>query len=231
MKRICIHQPDFVPWLGFFHRLLLCDTYVVLDDVQFLRRGWHHRDKIKTRQGEAWLSLSIARDDYHQLISQIELSPGLGWIDDHLNLLKENYQFAPCFNKFFPSIEKIYRSGFRKMMEFNMTFLRFFFELFGVRAEIIFSSKLNVPGKSSEKLLNLVNAVGGTRYLSGTGAKAYLDESIFQKAGIPVQWQVFQHPVYPQLHGDFIPGLSCLDILFNCGAESRKVLESCLKPR
>jgi hypothetical protein len=231
MTRVCIHQPDFAPYLGFFHRLLTSDVYIVLDDVQFIRRGWHHRDKIKTRQGEAWLSLSIQKDDYHQVIRDISLSSGTEWVDENLNLIRENYRHASHFDPRFPEIERIYRAGHEKMIDLNMEILRYFFELFDIEVKTLYASKLNVPGKSTEKLVHLVQAAGGDCYLSGTGARDYLNESMFQKAGIALEWQEFHHPVYPQQFGNFIPGLSCLDLLFNCGPESKKILRSCLNPQ
>lgn len=231
MTRVCIHQPDFVPYLGFFHRLLTSQVYVVLDDVQFIRRGWHHRDKIKTRKGEAWLSLSIQKDDFHQIIRNTRLSPGGEWIEENLNLIRENYLHAPHFGAAFADVERIYRAGHEKMIDLNMEFLRYFFDLFEIQAKTLFASDLQAPGKSTQKLVHLVQAAGGDCYLSGTGARDYLEEHAFQKAGIALEWQEFRHPVYPQQFGDFIPGLSCLDLLFNCGPESKKILRSCLNPQ
>ncbi len=108
MKRICIHQPDFVPYLGFFDRLLTCDLFIVLDDVQFIRRGWHHRDKIKTRTGDAWLTLPTRKADYTATIREIELAldPD-AWVPKHLNLLRENYAACPNFDRYFPALDEV----------------------------------------------------------------------------------------------------------------------------
>jgi len=228
MKRVCIHQPDFLPYLGFFHRLLFTDVFIILNDVQFLRRGWHHRDKIKTIDGEKWLTLSIKKGDYRQRIDQVILSENQGiWVANHLNLLKESYKKAPYFDGYFPKIRDIYLSGSIKMVDLNMAFLHFFFEVFDLQVNTLFSSDLNVGGSSNQKLINLINAVDGTQYLSGVGAKDYIDEQMFADEGIIVEWQQFNHPVYPQLHGDFIPNLSCIDLLFNCGPGAKEVLWSC----
>ena len=230
VKRVCIHQPDFLPYLGFFHRLLSCDTFVILDDVQFLRRGWHHRDKIKTPAGVRWLSLSVKKGDYQQQIKQVCLSNGDEWIESNLNLIRENYRKAPYFEENFPSIEAIYRTGFDLMIDLNLAFLNYFYVLFETEFEVVLSSDLRVEGRRNEKLKNLVSAVGGNVYLSGLGARSYLDEEVFQKAGISVEWQEFQHPVYSQLQEDFIPNLSCLDVLLNSGPDSKDVLWSSRSP-
>lgn len=228
MKRVCIHQPDFLPYLGFFHRLLFTDIFIILDDVQFLRRGWHHRDKIKTSHGEKWLTLSIKKGDYYQKINQVILSEDRDmWIANHLNLLKVNYKKATYFDDYFPQIRDIYLSDFNRLIDINMTFLYFFFKLFDLKGNIIFSSELNVEGHNNLKLINLVKAAGSRHYLSGIGAKYYMDEEMFANEGITIEWQKFYHPVYPQLHGEFIPNLSCIDLLFNCGPNSKDVLWSC----
>lgn len=228
MKRICIHQPDFMPYLGFFHRFLLADTFIVLDDAQFLRKGsgWHNRDLIKTKQGQKWLSLSVQKGKLHQKINEVLLNNTDKWIHGNLNLLRENYRKSPYFNQYFNHFEEIYLAGHRRLLDLNMAFLIFFFDLFDLTPDIIFSSRLQVEGGKNSRLVNLIKAVNGTNYYSGIGSKEYLDEELFNKEGITVEWQQFEHPVYPQLHGDFLPNLSCLDLLFNCGPGSKKILLS-----
>lgn len=228
MIRVCIHQPDFAPHLAFYHRLLVSDVYIVYDDAQFVKGGWHYRDLIKTPRGQAWLALSIAKGDLGQKINAARLSPNEPWVERNLNLLQENYRKARHFSEFFPHISEIYHRAHKKMMEINLDILKLFFELFEVRCQILLSSELNVSGGRNEKLVNLIKAVGGTHYVTGSGSRAYLDEALFQREGIVTEWQEFRHPVYPQLHGDFLPGLSCFDILLNCGRESRNILKSCI---
>ena len=228
MKRVCIHQPDFAPYLGFFHRLLFTDLFIIFDDVQFLRRGWHHRDKIKSKKGAQWLTLSVKKGDYHQKINEVVLYDDDGkWKNNHLNLIKANYAATPYFSAYYPKIEAIYRKPLARMMDLNMEFIHFFLDIFNIHIKVIFASDLNVEGRSNVRLIHLLNAVNCRYYLSGIGARAYLDESMFADAGIQVAWQEFKHPVYPQLHGDFLPNLSCLDVLFNCGLKAAKILRSC----
>lgn len=233
MKRICIHQPDFLPYLGFFHRLLCTDLFIVLDDVQFLRKGsgWHNRDIIKTPRGISWLTLSVKKGNLQQKINEVLLSEDDKWITKNLNLLKENYNQAPYFKDYFPNIRDIYLSGFCKMTDLNLAFLKFFYGLFELEVSSVLSSELNVEGQKNEKLIHLIKAVGGTHYLSGVGAKDYLDEQLFANEGIVVEWQQFRPPIYPQLYGDFIPNLSCIDLLFNYGPKSKDILRSCADAR
>lgn len=224
MTCVCIHQPDFLPYLGFFHRLLHVDRFVILDDVQFLRRGWHHRDKIKTPNGAQWLTLSVRKGPRDQLIKDVRLADDRAWIDTHLNCLRENYRDAPGFSAYFPLVSAIYGADHGRLIDINMAFLDLFFELFELDVKTVFSSDLGAAGSQTTRLVNIVKAVGGGCYLSGTGARAYLDEDQFRRAGIGLSWQEFDHPVYPQLHGEFKPYLSCIDLLFNCGAASKDVL-------
>ena len=229
MKRVVIHQPDFAPYLGFFHRLLFCDLFIVLDDVQFVRKGgWHHRDKIKTPRGEQWLTLSVEKGRLATRIKEVLLSTRPAWIEDNLNLLRENYRKAPYFGLYFPLIHELYSRGFTKMIDLNMAFLDFFYDVFELQVKRRLSSDLDVDGSSNQKLINLIKAVGGSHYLSGVGARGYMNERLFDNEGIIVEWQDFHHPVYPQLHGPFAPNLSCIDLLFNCGPKSAEVLRSCL---
>lgn len=203
---------------------------MVFDDVQFLRRGWHHRDKIKTREGATWLTLSVKKGDYHQKINEVILGDVQeGWVDDNLNLIREHYQKAPCFSEYFPKIKEVYMAGYTKLVDINIAFLRMLFEIFEIRTKLVLASTLGAEGQNNERLINILKKVNGTHYLSGTGAKAYLDENVFAQEGIKVDWQKFTHPQYPQLHGDFIPNLSCLDILLNCGFESKNILQTCLQ--
>jgi hypothetical protein len=225
-KVVCIHQPDFAPHLGFFHRLLISHHFVLLDDVQFIRRGWQHRDRIKGPHGAAWLTLSLRKGNYHQLIRDVVLLNDSRWISGNLNLLRECYRKSRHFDEVFPQVEAIYRSGHYRMIDFNRALLELAFKFLDISIPITYASQYGIKVRSSERLVLLVDAIGGDTYLTGPGSRDYLDEEIFQKSGVKVMWQDFRHPTYRQLHGDFEPMLSCLDVLFNCGRGSADVLRS-----
>jgi len=211
---VVIHQPDFMPWTGFFHRWQNSDLYVVLDNVQFLRRGWHHRDKIKTGNGWQWLTVPvIKKNKFRQLISETEIDNTRNWRDKHLKTIEMNYKKAPAYKTCFDEIKKIYDKGHRYLIDLNMELLRFMSGGLGITTPFIFASSYNVESDSTARLVELTKAVGGTHYLTGIGSKNYLDESLFEKNEIEVIWQQFQPPVYNQLHGEFIPMLSTLDYL------------------
>lgn len=228
MKRVCIHQPDFAPYLGFFDRLLDADAFIVLDDAQFLRRGWHHRDRIKTRQGPAWLTLSVEKAPREAPINSIRLSPErAAWMEGNLNLLTEHYKSAPCFEAEFPAIEALYRSGAERLIDFNLAVLEHLYDRLDLRVNSVPASRLGVGGARTRRLVDLVRAVEGTHYVTGTGALDYLEPALFADAGIVLEIQALRHPVYPQLHGPFESHLSCFDALLNCGDRARDVVRSC----
>ena len=228
-KTVVIHQPDFLPYLGFFHRFLLADMWVVFDDVQFLAgsRSWHNRDKIKTPHGERWITVGVKKVPRETMINEVYLADD-GWEERSLNLLKENYRKALFFNEIFPCIEKLYSHDCEKLVDFNMRSIEMLMNMFDIKIETVFASTLNAAGKKTEKLVDICKKVGGTAYLTGTGSRDYLQEPLFEAEGIKVIWQDFKHPVYSQLYGEFIPYLSAIDVLFNCGIEkSREIIRSC----
>lgn len=225
-KTVVIHQPDFLPYLGFFHRFLHADEWVVLDQVQFLRnsKSWHHRDKIKTPQGERWLTVAISRCHQKTPINEVMLAE-TDWREEHLNRIVTNYRTAGYFREIMPHIEELYALRFARLVDFNLQSIEMLKRLFGIEIPSVMASGLNPAGTSNELLVDLLQKEGATHYLSGVGARSYFDPAPFKQAGITVIWQEFGHPVYHQLYGDFIPYLSSIDFLFNCGIEySRKVL-------
>lgn len=227
-KKVVIHQPDFVPYLGFFHRFLHADFYIALDHVQYVNgssRAWTHRDKIKTDQGEKWLTISVKKAPRDTAINQIELSTDISWRQDNLHLLEQNYRKAPCYRELIPEIERLYSQSFLLLRDFNMASIEMLMDMLDVRIPWVLSSSLDPVGAKNELLVDLLKKVSATHYLSGVGARDYFEPEPFAQAGVEVIWQDFTHPVYAQQFGDFVPYLSALDVLFNHGVTaSREIL-------
>lgn len=230
-KLVVIHQPDFMPYLGFFQRLIQADVYIVMDNVQYVRgsRTQTSRDKIKTANGEKWINVGIQKPIYKCRIDEVMLSKEKLWRERSQNLIKENYRKADYFNEVYPYIEELYALECDRMIDFNMASIHMLIKLFGIDdIEIKYASELSVAGKSNELIINLVKAVGCHRYLSGVGAKNYYIPELYEEAGIEVEWQKFEHPVYKQQFGEFIPYLSSIDLLLNCGIDqSREIIRNC----
>ncbi len=226
-KVVVIHQPDFIPYLGFFDRLLKADVYVVFDNVQYVRssRGWTSRDKIKTRNGEKWISVSTQKAPRDTAINQILLAEDEQWKKDNLNLITENYKRCGYYDEIMPYIEKLYQFQGKRMMDFNLESIKMLMKLFDIEIETVIASDLDPVGKSNELIIDVMKRLDCYKYLSGVGARDYYIPELYEEAGIEVIWQDFKHPVYPQQFGEFIPYLSSIDLLFNCGIEqSRKIL-------
>lgn len=212
---VTIHQPDFLPWLGFFHRWERSQRYIILDDVQFIRRGWHHRDRIKTPTGTGWLTVPVQKKGlFNQSIRDVRLEAGTSWRRKHLNTIRSCYGKAPYFELHFPFLENAYMRQSEFLMEFNMRLLEYAACTLGIETPVSVASDFHCQGlKGTERLVELTRQVGGTVYLTGTGSRGYLEEALFHEQGMSVEWQQFVHPEYPQLHGPFEAGMSVLDYM------------------
>jgi len=227
---VVIHQPDFLSYLGFFHRLLYADLFIVLDDIQYVNssRSWTNRDKIKTQNGEKWLTVNVEKSSRNSLINQIKISNTVDWKRQNLNLLKQNYKKSQYFDEIFPYVEKLYAQNLEKLADFNMASISMLLELFDIKIDIKYSSSFKTLKTKNERLVDLLTMVDASHYFSGIGAKDYHQDKPFLDANIKVVWQDFQHPVYSQLYGDFIQNLSSIDLFFNCGIEqSRMIIRRC----
>lgn len=220
-----IHQPDFMPYPGFFHRLLNADLFVVLDHVQFLHnsKSWHHRDLIRTPQGTAWLTVSVKKAPRSTAIRSIELAEDVNWRSRHLNLITHHYRRAPYFAEIMPYIEELYSLQTKKLVDFNLASIRVLMNLFGINIDLVMSSNLEPNGKGCDLLVDLIQKAGGTHYLSGSGARTYYRPEPFADAGIAVQWQNYEPVTYPQRYTGFIHNLSSIDLFFNCGVQAARI--------
>lgn len=213
---VTIHQPDFAPWLGFFHRWAASDLYVVLDDVQFLRRGWHHRDRIRTKAGLVWLTVPVLKKGrYDQRINEVRMDNGSNWRAKHLGTIAAAYGKCQMFGDVFPRIEKVYAGPHELLIDFNMALLREFADLLGIKVPMAMASDNPSDCSSTDRLVELTALHGGTAYMTGLGSRDYLDEAAFAQKGIEVIWDEYRPAPYQQVHGSFEPGLSVIDYLMN----------------
>jgi len=223
--RIAILQPGYLPWLGFFDQMRRCDRFVIYDDVQYTRRDWRSRNRIKTRDGAQWLTVPVvSRGRYHQLINETEIDYSQNWVRKHLGAIQASYAQATFFDKYYPGLAEIMNSSPRRLLDLDIAIIRLCADWLGIATELLFSSDLNVEGASSERLVNICRRLGANRYLTGDAARDYLDEALFAAAEVEVEYHGYEHPCYRQLHGEFIPYLSVIDLRFNNGPESLAIL-------
>lgn len=215
-----IHQPQYLPYLGFFHKLRHCDIFIALDDVQFQKNGLQNRNKIKNAQGWQWLTVPVLhRAD--QTILEVRINDRVKWSQKHLNAIKTNYSKAPHFSEFWPGVSELYSRDYRSLCRLNMDLTKLLLSFLGIEKEMIASSQLQVESRQTERLIALCQKVGATTYLSGPGGKQYMDLSAFPAAGLELVFQEFSFPEYPQMFPGqgFVPYMSVIDTLFCCGRE------------
>ena len=223
MAIVSIHQPAYIPWLGYFHKISQSDIHVFYDDAEYSKNNLFNRNKIKTPQGEQWLTVPVR---YHskEKINQIKISTN-NWQKKHWQSIKMNYSGAPYFKEYEDFFEKFYQKKYSMLSELAIEMNKAICELLGIKTKFLLSSELDVEGKSNERLVNICKKIGADTYLSGKGAvDSYLDKNMFTKNNIKVEIQDFHYPTYKQLWGEFVPNLSILDILFNYGPDTRGYL-------
>lgn len=216
---VAIHQPNFLPWLGFFHKMAVADSFILLDSVPFSRNSFQNRVKIKSAQGEQWLTVPVlTKGRFGQITSEVPINNATRWRKVHLATLRTNYQRAPYYEEVMAWLEPLYRQKPTRLATFSRLLIEAVVSYLNLPTGLVNASSL-VSGESGSKLLlHLAQAVGGDVYLSGPSGHSYLDLCAFQRAGVEVRFQQFCHPTYPQLYGDFIPGLSIIDLLMNVGS-------------
>ena len=217
-KRIAIVQSSYIPWKGYFDLIRSVDAFILMDNVQFTRRDWRSRNKIKTYHGVAWLSIPVhTRGRYTQLIEETTTSDP-DWGRRHWQTIRANYAKAPYFDRYADRVAALYRNPPERLSEINHAFLTAICDMLGITTPMTWSNQYEARETPSERLVDLCLAVGATRYLSGPNAKDYLDIAAFDAAGIAVEFADYSgYPEYPQPHGPFEHHVSVVDLLFCTG--------------
>ena len=224
---VSVHQPQYFPYLGFFHKLAASDVFVVLDNVQFLRRGFQNRARIKTQHGADWLTVPVQAKQSTE-ISEVTISQSEPWQRRHVNAIRTHYGRAAFFERYGGELTDLVSSPWTSLTDLNIGTTRWVMAQLGISTSIVRASELGVRGASSELLAGLCRAVGGSTYLSGSGGSRYMDLAVFERAGVGVEWQTFTSPSYDQLFpaAGFIADLSIIDVLLCCGPDSKTLLEA-----
>ncbi|HEX3031699.1 MAG TPA: WbqC family protein [Bacillota bacterium] len=227
--KVAIHQPNYLPWLGFFHKLLCSDLFVFLDNVQFPRgKTFISRTAIKSPQGLNWLTIPIKGKSELKAIQDVELAKDGWWAAKHLKGLQANYGRAEYFMQYYPGLAQVYTDTTAHLADFNIAMINCLARWLGSKAEVVRASQLGLKQVPDglERIIAICQAVGASSYITGEGAGSlrYMDEAAFNRNGIKVIKQQFLHPAYSQLWGEFIPKLSVVDLLFNHGPDARRII-------
>ncbi|MBI4397196.1 MAG: WbqC family protein [Elusimicrobia bacterium] len=223
------HQPQYLPWLGYFDKIARSDVFVLMDDVQYKKNEWQNRNKVKTPQGPQWLTVPVLYS-FGQLIKEVKVNESDHWRDKNPKTLRQAYSKAPHFHDYQNFIDSLHSQPWENLSDLNVFCVKALCEILSIQTRLLLSSSIQAEGKSTERLVNLCKALGADTYLSGAGGRDYLELSLFEKAGIRVVFQQYEHPEYQQLHGDFVSHLAVIDLLFNSGGQSREILLSGGKP-
>jgi hypothetical protein len=222
---LAVHQPQYLPWLGYLHKIAACDLFIFLDDVQYKKREFQNRNKIKTPQGPLWLTVPVVtKHKQLQKINEVMIDNETGWNGDHWKSIERNYAHADFLGEHRAFFEKLYGAGHDSLSALSMEIIEYMLSYLMINTTRKLSSEFNLTSTSTERIIDLCKKTGADAYLSGAGGKDYMDEALFQKNGIRLMYQDFKHPEYKQLHGKFEPYLSAADLLLNCGPESRAIL-------
>ena len=223
MTKVFIHQPDFAPWINFFYRINFSDIYVVLDNVQFNRRGWFNRDYIKIASGKEIITIPVIKKDrLNTLVNQIEISYEHRWIDKLLKSLELNYKKSINFESSFVFFENLFKEREKYLINLNLKIIYFVLKNLYIRKKIIFSSDLKLNQQKADKILEICKQLKASEYITGEGSKEYLDYNKFHKQNIKIRDNLFFKKKYKQQHGEFIPNLSIIDFLFNVNNFEKK---------
>jgi hypothetical protein len=225
---VAIHQPNFLPWLGYFDKLARADVFILLDDVQFQKGAgtWTNRTQLVVGGGIAWATVPVVRA-FHgvRAINEMRIDDSRPWRKKLLRTIEQSYRRAPSFDEAMPLVAELLTVPTDSLAEYNEAGVKRLAAAIGLDSDrFVRASTLDASGKATDRLIELTRAVSGTTYLAGGGAQGYQDDSKFAPAGIRLASQDFQHPRYSQLTDEWQSGLSIVDALMNCGFEGTGAL-------
>jgi len=226
---LVIMQPSYLPWLGYFDLFFQADLFLYYDDVQFDKNGWRNRNRIKTPSGPQWLTVPVLTKGQHKPTNrEIQVNDKDPWRRKHFKSIEMNYKKAPHHEEVLELIRPIYGRSWENLYDLIWESNKRLCEYLEIKTKVKTVSELGMalPEGKNEKLIALCKEVGADKFYEPAGGKGYIDPQRFKQSGIELTFQDFHSPVYPQLHGDFIPQLSILDVLFNCGKDSAQYLRA-----
>jgi hypothetical protein len=224
--KVAIHQPNYLPYLGFFHKLSLVDTFVIMDDTQYDKK-FTNRNKIKVPGNWIWLTVPINKK--HKFVANkiVEINNEENWQSDHFEKINHSYSNSEFFKKNYKTFfEKIYSKKWDHLFTLNYELIIQLIDWLDIKIEVIKESELNINGNSTDRLVNISKKIGAETYVSGIGGKEYMNEKMFETNNIKIEYQNFKCPIYKQVfNSEFIPNLSIIDLLFNIGPKSLSKLK------
>lgn len=221
---VAIHQPQYLPWLGYFHKMNRADAFVFLDTVQFKKNEFQNRNRIKGSQGPQWLTVPVIQK-LGQDIREVHINTTVRWQKKHIASLTSCYGKAPHFDAYRDALEDLLDRPWELLSTLNIEATRLIASLIGIDTPLYLASEMEcVADDRDRRLIEITQTLGGGSYLAGIGGRDYMDPAIWEEAGIEVLFQEFEHPVYPQVFDGFSSHLSAVDLLFNTGDEAMEYI-------
>ena len=221
------HQPVYLPWLGLFHKIALADQFVSFNKVQYLPKDYNNRNLIKTNIGSQWLTVPVKKKGFlESTIFDLEIDNKSPWQRKHLKSIKLAYGKSPYLHTVIDFLEYVYSNEWTHLVTLNEYMLRFFLDYLAIDVDFFLASDYNFLGSKSDLVLDMCQQLNCTHYIFGSQGQNYANEESFSSNSIAITYQNYIHPVYPQFHGDFLPYLSILDLILNCGPDSFNIIMS-----
>ncbi len=227
MKKIAILQPNYIPWKGVFDLISRVDVFVFYDDVQYTTKDWRNRNRIKTPNGEIWLTVPVLTKGLReQLICEARINTATNWQEKHFKALRSSYQKAPFFKDYEYLLEDLYlKQQWTKISDLDIYSTKLLAKTLGIDVQWHNSSDLQQTGsKDGEKVVKICKLLECDYFINGPSARGFMNEALFKESGIVLDYMKYNYPVYPQLHGPFTHHVSVLDVIFNCGPKARDMI-------
>ncbi len=221
------HQPVYLPWLGLFHKIALADKFILFDKVQYVPKDWISRNYVKTVNGPVMLTVPVFTKGHRQKsINQIEINNELPWTRKHWSTISLNYKKAEYFKMYSDFFEDVYKREWKLLADLNHYMLMWFLRTLGIEIPVERASDRDFQGTKSDLVLDMCLKSKADVYIFGILGVDYADTEKFKGAGVTPIFQSYTHPTYKQLHGEFVPYMSIVDLLFNEGPRSQDILMS-----
>jgi len=221
------HQPVYIPWLGLFHKIALADLFCYFDIVQYQKRDYNNRNLIKTINGGLWLSVPVdSKNHFKKNVSTIHIIQNV-WVKKHLKSIEYSYKNAPYYNMYFSELEETIQNNSKDTLGLlNLSILKLLMKFLNIKTPIIKASDYDFSGDNSDLVLEMCLYLKADTYIFGKQGAQYADVDMFKSKGISIYFQNYNHPVYTQNNGDFLPYMSVIDLLFNEGPRSYEIIMS-----
>lgn len=225
---VSIHQPNYIPWLGYFYKIYQADHFVFLDDVQFSNEGMHNYHYIKTPQGSFRLKIPVLWN-FGMKVGEVKTKDDMGWKEKHLKTLLTNYKRAKYFDVIYEDFAALLKMEYQNLAAMNEAIIVSICQKLGINKQFIRSSSLNLESSNEERIIDICKSLGCKTYYSGTGAKNYQNEENFNKNGILLEYSHFKPFLYPQQWDGTQTNVTILDYLMNCGYDWERVIDNQIK--